>query len=128
MTQIRHALEQSWGADTAYLSAFQQGNPALGNCYPSSRVVQHYFPDTEIVEREVQTPSGIEIHFWNILITEEFEYHIDFTWGQFPDGSYVTSYRVRDRSKLNDDNEATVRVQLLLDRVQKFLKRNHTTT
>lgn len=121
MLRLRQALEASWDADTAYLGAFKEGNPALGNCYPTLRVIQHYYPDTEIVEGEISTPNGSEKHFWNLLVVDGIEYHIDLTWQQFPTGSYVRSYKVRDRNKLGDGEDATRRVNLLLDRVETFL-------
>ncbi len=121
MLQLRHALEASWSAGTAYLGVSEKSNPALGNCYPTSRVVQHYFPNTEIVEGEVATPTGTEKHFWNLLTVDGAEYHIDLTWQQFPVGSYVGSYKIRNRNELNDGEDATRRVDLLLGRVKKFL-------
>lgn len=121
MVQVRQAIESSWGADTAYLGIFEEGNSALGNCYPTSRVVQHYFPDTEIVEGQVKTPDGTEKHFWNVLIIDEAEYHIDLSWQQFPAGSYVESYKTRDRNNLNDGEDVLRRVRLLLSRVETFL-------
>ena len=125
MLQLRYALESSWGSDTAYLGVFEEDNPALGNCYPTSRVVQHYFPDTEIVEGKVKTPSGTEKHFWNVLIVGETEFHIDLSWQQFPAGSYVDTYKIRDRQHLNDGEDATRRVELLLTRVETFLEKDN---
>lgn len=122
MVKVRQAIEASWDGETAYLGAFEEGNPALGNCYPTSRVVQYYFPDMEIVEGEVSTPKGSEKHFWSLLLVGGVEYHVDLTWQQFPAGSYVISYKIRDRSELNDGEDATRRVQLLQDRVRDFLK------
>jgi hypothetical protein len=124
MLELRTALEASWSSETAYMHVYEKGNPALGNCYPTSRVVQHYFPKTEIVEGEVNTPKGIEKHFWNLLIAENIEYHIDLSWQQFPQGSYVTAYKSRDRHKLGDSQKTLNRVKLLLSRVQDFLE-NH---
>jgi len=121
MLHLRQALEASWSVDTAYHRVFQKGNPALGNCYPTSRVVQHYYPKTEIVEGKVQTPNGTEKHFWNLLTVNGTEYHIDLSWQQFPAGSYVKSYGIRDRNELNDGHDATRRVNLLLSCVEEFL-------
>lgn len=121
MLSLRQAIEASWGVDTAYLEAYEEGNPALGNCYPTSRVVQYYYPKTEIVEGEIQTPKGTEKHFWNLLTVDDIDYHIDLSWQQFPVGSYVKSYKIRDRNELNDGEDAIRRVNLLLSRVKKFL-------
>ena len=121
MLHLRQAVEASWGTDTAYLGVFEKHNPALGNCYPTSRVIQYYYPKTEIIEGEVQTPTGVEKHFWNLLTVDGTEYHIDLSWQQFPAGSYVKKYKTRDRNELNDGEEATRRVDLLLKRVGKHL-------
>ncbi len=121
MLKMRQALEASWDSETAYLGLAEEGNPALGNCYPTSRVVQYHFPDTEIVEGEVSTPKGNEKHFWNLVVVGGIEYHIDLTWQQFPTGSCVTGYKTRDRNELNDGQDTVRRVELLLDRVQNFL-------
>jgi hypothetical protein len=56
-----------------------------------------------------------------MILVGDIEYHIDLTWQQFPKGSYVMSYIVRDRNELNDGEDAIRRVQLLQNRVQDFL-------
>lgn len=55
MLRLREALAASWNKRTAYLEVEQVGNPALGQCYPTSRVVQHYYPETEIIKGKVLT-------------------------------------------------------------------------
>jgi hypothetical protein len=55
MLCLREALAASWDKRTAYLEVEQAGNPALGQCYPTSRVVQHYYPETEIIKGKVWT-------------------------------------------------------------------------
>lgn len=122
MLSLRCAIEASWKPDTAYLEVFEHDNPALGQCYPTARVVQHFFPLTEIAEGEVWTNNGIEKHFWNILRKGEIEYHIDFSWQQFPHGSYVKTHKVRDREALGDSDKTLKRIALLLDRVNTELK------
>jgi len=121
MLRLREALEASWKLDTAYLHVHENGNPALGNCYPTSRVVQHFFPQMEIIEGQVWTGKQMEKHFWNVLISDSGEYHLDLTWQQFPHGSVVKEYRVRDRNTLNDSESTIKRVDLLLDRVKEFI-------
>ncbi|HUB93890.1 MAG TPA: hypothetical protein VMB52_05295 [Verrucomicrobiae bacterium] len=123
MLQLRQALEASWDSKTAYLGASRDGNPALGSCYPTSRVVQYYFPKTEIVEGKIQTNAREEKHFWNILVEDGFEYHIDLSWQQFPSGSYVMSWKIRDRKTLGDGEATIRRVSLLLERVRQFLEK-----
>jgi hypothetical protein len=122
MLQLREALEASWAADTAYLKVYDEGNPALGNCYPTSRVVQHFFPETEIVEGWVWTGESSEKHFWNLLMSNGHEYHIDLTWQQFPQGSLVKEYKIRDRETLGDGKETLRRIEILLHRVSSHLQ------
>ena len=121
MIQLREALEASWDAKTSYLAVSVDGNGALGQCYPTSRVVQLFFPETEIVEGEVSTGKRTEKHFWNLLKSDKVEYHIDLTWQQFPEGSVVKHWKVRDRAKLNDSQETILRVELLHLRVKAYL-------
>lgn len=83
--------------------------------------MQFYFPETEIVEGEALTPKGAEKHFWNLLISNGAEYHIDFSWRQSPEGSSVKDYKVRDRESLGDSPETIARVKLLMERVKERL-------
>ena len=121
MLRLREAIEASWQPDTAYLQVHEAGNPALGQCYPTSRVIQHYFPETEIVEGRVWTGKKMEKHFWNIRQDGEDIYHIDFSWSQFPTGSVVKSFKIRDRETLGDGPETLKRIDLLLKRVEANL-------
>lgn len=120
MMNLRQAIEASWKPDTAYLEAKETDNPALGQCYPTSRVIQYYFPEAEIVEGEVVTEKGIEKHFWNIFGTS-YPIHIDLTWQQFPHGSRVKSWKVRDRYTLHDSQQTIERVETLLNRVRQHM-------
>lgn len=124
MTKLREAFEATWKPDTAYLKAYKKGNPALGQCYPTSRVAQFFFPDLEIVEGKVWTGKSTEKHFWNMLIVNAEEYHIDFTWQQFPHGSLVKGYKIRNRETLGDGEETIKRVELLHSRVREYLANN----
>jgi hypothetical protein len=125
LLKLRQALETSWQPDTAYANVKEKGNSALGQCYPTSRVVQHFLPETEIIEGEILTSSGTtEKHFWNLLTTNGKEIHIDFTWQQFPHGSIVKHWKIRDRNHLNDGPETIARVDLLLSRVKQYLAEN----
>ncbi|MGY4283853.1 hypothetical protein ACVWXO_003073 [Bradyrhizobium sp. LM2.7] len=66
MLFLREALEASWDRQTDYGASEKAGNPTLGQCYPTSRVelspkvgdgfsrvVQHYYPATEIIKGKV---------------------------------------------------------------------------
>jgi hypothetical protein len=121
MPELREALEASWDAATSYGGVSESGNPAFGQCYPTSWVVQHFYPEVEIVEGEVWTGKSVEKHFWNILVFQGNEYHIDFTWRQFPPGSAVRSFRLRDRETLGDGPATIKRRELLRDRVLSYL-------
>jgi hypothetical protein len=118
MLRLREALEASWDKHTAYGAIEQAGNPALGQCYPTSRVVQHYYPATEIIKGKVWTGNSEEIHFWNGLLVGDMWYHIDLSWQQFPAGSVVREFVVLDRQDLGDSEATLRRCALLLKRVE----------
>jgi len=121
MLELREALEASWDTATSYGGVSETGNPALGQCYPTSWVVQQFFSEVEIVEGEVWTGKTVEKHFWNILQSQGNEYHIDFSWRQFPAGSAVRSFKIRDRETLGDGPATIKRRELLLERVTSYL-------
>ena len=121
LLRLRSALEASWDSQTSYDRVIKLGVPALGQCYPTARVVQHFFPETDIAEGEVWTGRETEKHFWNVVDHGGTAFHIDLTWQQFPFGSSVRSYAVRDRSNLQDSAETLTRVAILLSRVQAAL-------
>ena len=121
LLQLREAIEASWDEQTAYRGVKEDGNPALGNCYPTSRVVQHYFPELEIIKGEVWNGSKERGHFWNGIEVHGTWYYIDFSWQQFPAGSIVSSYEVLDQNNLDDSHDAIRRYNLLLARVKKVI-------
>lgn len=121
MLLVREALEASWEPATSYLEAHDPSRPALGQCYPTSRVLQLFFPQLEIVEGVVSTGSGEEKHFWTVLPTEAGGIHLDLTWQQFPHGSIVREWHVRDRDTLNDSASTVGRVEQLLGHVRAYL-------
>lgn len=122
MLRLREALEASWHPDTAYQRAEEAGNPALGPCYPTSRVVQHFYPATEIIKGTVRTVEREEIHFWNGLRNGDHWFHIDLSWQQFPPGSIVRDFVVLDRENLGDSAETNRRCALLLERVENHMR------
>lgn len=121
---IREALEASWCVETSYGEVSDINNPALGQCYPTSRVIQHFYPETEIVQGQVKTRSGTETHFWNLLESKGYEYHIDLTWQQFPYGTVVKEWEIRRRDQLGDSGTTITRVNILLARVEDYLSGN----
>jgi hypothetical protein len=111
------ALEASWDSLTSYQGATRPGNPAYGQCYPTSRVVQWFYPEYKIAKGEVWTGASIEMHFWNVRgIGKEAEW-IDLSWKQFPAGSVVQSFCLLDRDSLGDSERTKERCDLLLQRV-----------
>ena len=122
MLILREALTASWDKRTAYLEVEEIGNPALGQCYPTSRIVQHYYPETEIIKGKVWTGKTLEVHFWNGLRVGVDWYHIDLSWQQFPVGSIIQEFLVIERQELNDSEATTQRCTLLLKRVDDYLK------
>jgi hypothetical protein len=121
MVRLREALAASWDARTSYQGLVEDGNPAYAQCYATSRVVQRYFPATEIAEGKVWTGNSIERHFWNVLVVDGAEYHIDLTWQQFPHGSVVQDYRVWPRDELTESPGTVERIDLLANRVAQLL-------
>jgi hypothetical protein len=124
LIQLREALEASWDLKTSYQNVHETNNPALGQCYPTSRVVQLFFPEVEIAEGQVWTEEGTAKHFWNVLKVGKDLIHIDFTWQQFPHGSKVQSYKILDSTNLGDSQKTIARVELLKIRVLKYLSDN----
>jgi hypothetical protein len=118
---IREALEASWDEKTAYLAVKEKGNPALGQCYPTARVLQHFFPKTEIIKGKVWNGKEIEIHFWNGLFVDDVLYHIDLSWQQFPPHSSVREFEILDRKLLNDSKGSIERCEILLNRVINYM-------
>lgn len=122
MLRLREAITASWDKRTAYLEVEQAGNPALGQCYPTSWTLQHYYPETEIIKGYVWTGEALEVHFWNGLRIGVDWYHIDLTWQQFPAGSIIQEFAVIERQELNDSETTMLRCALLLKRVDDYLK------
>jgi hypothetical protein len=118
---IREALEASWDEKTSYLAVKEKGNPALGQCYPTAWLVQHFFPKTEIIKGKVWNGREIEVHFWNGLLVDGVLYHVDLSWQQFSSGSSVRDYEILDRESLNDSQITVERCQILLHRVSSYL-------
>jgi hypothetical protein len=121
MLTLRYAIEQAWKPDTAYHGVEESGNPALGQCYVSSRVVQEYFPEAELAQGEVLAAGKVEKHFWNVFQVNGESIHVDLTWSQFPVGSKVINWAIRDRETYNDSPPTIERVETLLRRVRQIL-------
>ena len=122
--RLRKALEASWDAKTAYLGVTSAGNPALGQCYATARVVQQFVAESEIVDGEVRNGERAECHFWNVIERDGMLCHIDFTWQRFPAGSLIRSFRIRERATLGDSQQTIERVSLLHRRVDEYLAKH----
>lgn len=118
---LARALAASWDERTAYQGITRVGNPAFGQCYPTARVVQWFYPDYEIARGEVWTGSGIEHHFWNVRGSGDDAAWLDLSWQQFPPGSVVRSFVLLDRHTLGDSAGTVERCALLLHRVRSHL-------
>jgi len=114
---LAEALEASWDHLTAYNGVFCPDNPAFGQCYPTSRVVQHFYPDFELARGQVWTGTSIERHFWNVRGSDDSFEIIDLSWQQFPCGSVRQQYEILDRNALGDREATKMRCSLLLARV-----------
>lgn len=121
MSALAAALEASWDRRTAYQGVIRPGNPAFGQCYPTSRVVQWFYPELEIAKGEVWTGSSSEHHFWNVRETDSGAEWIDLSWKQFPPGSVVRHLILFDRNALGDSEGTQERCALLLQRVLTHL-------
>ncbi|HEY0147537.1 MAG TPA: hypothetical protein VGB70_00890 [Allosphingosinicella sp.] len=115
--RLEQALAASWDSRTAHLGVTEPGNPALGQCYPTARVVQWFFPRFEIASGQVDTGAALEWHFWNVDPSRDPPEALDLTWRQFPEGSAVTRFTILARGALGDSPLTLQRCQLLLDRV-----------
>jgi len=121
LDRLRAAIEASWDALTAYQGALRPGNPAFGQCYPTARVVQWFFPELEIASGEVDTGAGLEWHFWNVRMDGEAVRQVDLSWSQFPPGSTLRHFKLLDRNALNDSPPTIERCALLLKRLRAHL-------
>jgi hypothetical protein len=121
MLRLREALEMSWDTETSYRALQQTDVPSYAQCYPTARVVQHYYPTSRIIQGTVWTGTTDEKHFWNVIDSDGAQIVIDFTWSQFPHGSIVKDC-VELKSEASSDSEtAKRRCALLLQRVQRYL-------
>jgi hypothetical protein len=121
LAQLAAVLEVSWRPDTAHLGVAETGNPALGQCYPTSWVVQRFFPGFEIVRGLVDTGGGSETHFWNLDASVSPPKRIDLSWQQFARGSRIIAFEVLDRDRPGDTPGTVARCERLLARVLSAL-------
>jgi hypothetical protein len=119
--KLRDAIESAWQPDTAYQFVEEDGNPALGQCYVTSLVIQHFFPECEIIKGKVNTNHGIEKHYWNMVTVNGEGLHIDLTWHQFPVGSAIRNWELIGRNEPNRDEQLAERFEKLLARVRQNL-------
>ena len=122
LTLFREALAASWGQDTAYQGRAAPGNPALGQCYPTSWLIQQLDPKWDIVRGTVTTPDAVHTHFWNALRCPDGQLrHLDLTWAQFEPGAQVREFDILDRMHLGDSAPTVARCQLLFGRIVQRL-------
>jgi hypothetical protein len=121
LIRLQSALESSWDHLTAYRGITRPGNPAYGQCYPTSRVVQWFYPAAEIASGTVWTGETLERHFWNVFVDGDRTDWVDLSWQQFPPGASVKDFQLLDRDALGDSPGTLKRCTLLLRRVQRRL-------
>lgn len=124
VSTLVRALEASWDHLTAFRGDIRAGNPAFGQCYPTSRVVQWFYPDYEIAKGEVWTGASLEEHYWNVRRVHGEDEFLDLSWQQFPTGSTIRSFSLLDRHALGDSVRAKDRCALLLGRVLFYLSKH----
>lgn len=123
---LAEALEASWDHLTAYNGVYFADNPAFGQCYPTSRVVQYFYPDFEIARGQVWTGTSVERHFWNVRGSGDSFEVVDLSWQQFPHGSVRQRYELLDRNTLGDREVTKMRCDRLLTRVIEHLAASET--
>jgi hypothetical protein len=114
---LRNTLEASWDEMTSYQGAVPPGNPAFGQCYPTSWLLQQLDPRIEIARGTVEVADRLHIHYWNVLPTVAGLWHLDLTWDQFAPGARVQQFELLHRERLNDSAATVARRDLLLRRV-----------
>ncbi|OWK27758.1 YunG family protein [Sphingomonas dokdonensis] len=124
VSTLVRALEASWDHLTAFRGDTRAGNPAFGQCYPTSRVVQWFYPEYEIAKGEIWTGASLEEHYWNVRRVHGEDEFLDLSWRQFPSGSTIRGFSLLDRQAPGDSVRAKDRCALLLGRVLFYLSRH----
>ncbi|VWX53518.1 hypothetical protein [Novosphingobium sp. 9U] len=117
LSDLARAMEASWDRLTAYRGIFDPNNPAGGQCYPTSRVVQWFYPGYEVASGEVWTGSSLERHFWNVRDGSDGVDRIDLSWQQFPARSVIRNFDILRLGPADDGQRTRDRCALLLERV-----------
>ena len=55
---LKCAVEASWDHLTSYQGVLEFGNPALGQCYSTSRVVQWFYPDYVLTHLQMSSEAS----------------------------------------------------------------------
>jgi len=121
LSALASALRASWDAQTAYQGRFNPENPAAGQCYPTARVVQWFYPDLEVVHGEVRTGTALERHFWNAPMGSGGAERVDLSWEQFPPGATIARFDFLRTGASADSQGTHARCLLLLRRVTRHL-------
>lgn len=122
LTALAAALEDSWDHHTAYQGIFNPNNPAAGQCYPTSRVVQWFFLTCRVASGKVWTGAATEHHFWNMRETQRGSERFDLSWKQFPMGSAIKGFELISDDPSKDSPGTQDRCALLLKRVMAQLE------
>lgn len=124
INELEKILEKCWCRETIIQQAgWKEDNPALGQCVPTSLVVNDYFGG-EIIWAMATLQEGKEIsHYFNKIDEKE----IDLTRKQFPEGTIIPAGIPRTkgfkttRDYLLSSQNVVERYNLLKLKVEKFL-------
>jgi hypothetical protein len=124
LNNLIHALEASWGPDTAYdKNDWSAENPARGQCVVSSLIVQDHLGG-ELLKYSVKGDNLSETHYFNQLPDGST---LDTTASQYatpvsfaPDTISFDGFSSIREKRLNDD-DTRKRYELLKGRVDSYL-------
>ena len=117
-SELRQALQQSWGADTVF-GQWDDQRPSAGQCAVSALIIQDYLGG-ELLRCPVNDGSS---HYWNRLPNGD---ELDFTEDQFTETCFPLREQmtIRDRQHILSRYDTTSRYQLLSQRVKRSWTHN----
>ena len=105
-------VRSAWSAETAWIDAWDPGNPAGGQCGTSSLALQDEHGGTVVrgLVHDTGRSATPAVHYWNVIAGR----HVDLTWQQFSPSAFVLRSDVVGRDDLLvsswfEDRYATLR-------------------
>src|SRR5947209_6737791 len=91
-------LRSAWDRDTAWIDDWDADNPARGQCGTSSLVFQDDCGGDLVrgLVHETGKSAVPAVHYWNVVDDR----HVDLTWQQFSDSSFVLRWEPVQRDEL----------------------------